>query len=79
MFYACVERFDVMGVRGNILSWDEEVKRPQHKHGKSKFHALDARNLYRGTAGTGPTRNTTGATGVTPLRPSSWPFLRHDL
>jgi hypothetical protein len=26
MLYAYVERFDVMGGRGNILDWDEEVK-----------------------------------------------------
>jgi hypothetical protein len=25
MLHACVERFDVIGVRGNILGWDEEV------------------------------------------------------
>jgi hypothetical protein len=25
MLYACVERFDVMCVRGNILGWEEEV------------------------------------------------------
>jgi hypothetical protein len=25
MFYACVERFDVMGGRGNILGWEGEV------------------------------------------------------
>jgi hypothetical protein len=25
MLHACVERFDVMGGRGNILSWDGEV------------------------------------------------------
>jgi hypothetical protein len=27
MFYACVERFDVIGVRGNILGWDGEVNK----------------------------------------------------
>jgi hypothetical protein len=27
MLHACVERFDVMGGRGNILSWDEEVNK----------------------------------------------------
>jgi hypothetical protein len=27
MFYACVERFDVMGGRGNILGWDGEVNK----------------------------------------------------
>jgi hypothetical protein len=31
MLHACVERFDVMGVRGNILGWDEEVKKRQSK------------------------------------------------
>jgi hypothetical protein len=25
MLHACVERFDVMYVRGNILGWEEEV------------------------------------------------------
>jgi hypothetical protein len=25
MLHACVERFDVMGERGNILDWDGEV------------------------------------------------------
>jgi hypothetical protein len=25
MLHACVERFDVMGGRGNILGWDGEV------------------------------------------------------
>jgi hypothetical protein len=25
MLHACVERFDVMGERGNILGWDGEV------------------------------------------------------
>jgi hypothetical protein len=28
MLHACVERFDVMGERRNILGWDGEVKRP---------------------------------------------------
>jgi hypothetical protein len=27
MLYACVERFDVMGGRGNILGWEEEVNK----------------------------------------------------
>jgi hypothetical protein len=31
MLYACVERFDVMGVRGNILGWDGEVNKAVDK------------------------------------------------
>jgi hypothetical protein len=27
MLHACVERFDVIGERGNILGWDEEVNK----------------------------------------------------
>jgi hypothetical protein len=27
MLHACVERFDVMGERGNILDWDGEVNK----------------------------------------------------
>jgi hypothetical protein len=27
MLYACVERFDVIGGRGNILDWEEEVNK----------------------------------------------------
>jgi hypothetical protein len=27
MFHACVERFDVMGRRENILGWDGEVNK----------------------------------------------------
>jgi hypothetical protein len=27
MLHACVERFDVMGGRGNILGWDREVNK----------------------------------------------------
>jgi hypothetical protein len=27
MLHACVERFDVMGGRENILGWDEEVNK----------------------------------------------------
>jgi hypothetical protein len=27
MFHACIERFDVMGGRGNILGWDGEVNK----------------------------------------------------
>jgi hypothetical protein len=27
MLHACVERFDVMSVRGNILGWDGEVNK----------------------------------------------------
>jgi hypothetical protein len=27
MLHACVERFDVMGVRENILDWDGEVNK----------------------------------------------------
>jgi hypothetical protein len=27
MFHACVGKFDVMGVRGNILGWDGEVNK----------------------------------------------------
>jgi hypothetical protein len=29
MLHVCVERFDVMGGRGNILGWDEEVNKAQ--------------------------------------------------
>jgi hypothetical protein len=29
MLHACVERFDVMGGRGNILGWDGEVSKAQ--------------------------------------------------
>jgi hypothetical protein len=29
MLHACVERFDVIGVRGNILGWDREVNKAQ--------------------------------------------------
>jgi hypothetical protein len=29
MLHACVERFDVMGGRGNILGWDREVNKAQ--------------------------------------------------
>jgi hypothetical protein len=27
MLYVCVEKFDVMGGRGNILGWDGEVNK----------------------------------------------------
>jgi hypothetical protein len=27
MLHACVERFDVMGGRGNILGWDGEMNK----------------------------------------------------
>jgi hypothetical protein len=27
MLHACVEKFDVMGERGNILGWDREVNK----------------------------------------------------
>jgi hypothetical protein len=27
MLQACIERFDVMGERGNILGWDGEVNK----------------------------------------------------
>jgi hypothetical protein len=27
MLHACVERFDVMGERGNILGWDGKVNK----------------------------------------------------
>jgi hypothetical protein len=27
MLHACVERFDMMGERGNILGWDGEVNK----------------------------------------------------
>jgi hypothetical protein len=27
MLHACIERFDVMSGRGNILGWDEEVNK----------------------------------------------------
>jgi hypothetical protein len=30
MFHACVERFDVMGERGNILGWEGKWTRPKH-------------------------------------------------
>jgi hypothetical protein len=32
MFHAYVERFDVMGGRGNILGWEEEVNKAQGNH-----------------------------------------------
>jgi hypothetical protein len=32
MFHACVERFDVMCVRGNILGWEGEVNAAQAPH-----------------------------------------------
>jgi hypothetical protein len=31
MLHACVERFDVMGGRGNILGWDGEVNKARIK------------------------------------------------
>jgi hypothetical protein len=31
MLHACVERFDVMSGRGNILSWVGEVNKAKHK------------------------------------------------
>jgi hypothetical protein len=37
MLHACVERFDVIGGRGNILGWDEEVNKAKGK--KKKMHA----------------------------------------
>jgi hypothetical protein len=36
MFHACVERFDVMGERGNILGWDGEVNKAQTKKRESQ-------------------------------------------
>jgi hypothetical protein len=37
MVHACVERFDVMGERGNILGWDEEVNK-----------AIDTESMHTG-------------------------------
>jgi hypothetical protein len=34
MLHACVERFDVMGGRGNILGWDGEVNKASDKETK---------------------------------------------
>jgi hypothetical protein len=34
MLHACVERFDVMSERGNILGWDEEVNKALNAHKK---------------------------------------------
>jgi hypothetical protein len=34
MLHACVERFDVMCVRGNILGWEEEVNAAKAKEWK---------------------------------------------
>jgi hypothetical protein len=36
MLHAYVERFDMMGERGNILGWNEEVNKDASKEGASK-------------------------------------------
>jgi hypothetical protein len=38
MFYACVERFDVIGGRGNILGCDEEVNKAPNVSGIDNLH-----------------------------------------
>jgi hypothetical protein len=40
MFHACVERFDVMGVRGNILGWDGEEQGRRFDHDLAAVTAL---------------------------------------
>jgi hypothetical protein len=46
MLHACVERFDVMGGRGNILGWDVEVNKAiiilpgRRRTDSNKFGAL---------------------------------------
>jgi hypothetical protein len=37
MLHAYVERFDVMGERGNILGWDGEVNKAQIAEGKHQI------------------------------------------
>jgi hypothetical protein len=39
MLHACVERFDVMGGRENILGWDGEVN-------KAYIHERRAQNFF---------------------------------
>jgi hypothetical protein len=45
MFHACVERFDVMGGRGNILGWDGKVKGLRYAQKECKQH--HQKNMYR--------------------------------
>jgi hypothetical protein len=37
MLHACVERFDMMGGRGNILGWDGEVNKAIYTNHKVKL------------------------------------------
>jgi hypothetical protein len=49
MLHACVERFDVMGVRRNILGWDGEVNEAQIKLTgivKEKYYCNAFRSLH---------------------------------
>jgi len=41
MLHACVERFDVMGVRGNILGWEGEVNKAMAVHPPASRRACD--------------------------------------
>jgi hypothetical protein len=43
MLHACVERFDVMGGRENILSWDGEVNKAYVGHHRLRLEQLGAR------------------------------------
>jgi hypothetical protein len=51
MLYACVERFDVIGERENILGWNEEVNKAiGHALARQDFarlNRLDAKNFAK--------------------------------
>jgi hypothetical protein len=50
MLYACVERFDVMSVRGNILGWDGEVNKAIYIYVLCFIHArLFSQNMVMNT------------------------------
>jgi hypothetical protein len=38
MLHTCIERFDVMDERGNILGWDGEVNKIIAKHSSSRAY-----------------------------------------
>jgi hypothetical protein len=54
MLHVCVERFDVMGGRGNILGWDGEVNKAilaliqpnQSERDKRSYYGCGSKGLF---------------------------------
>jgi hypothetical protein len=74
MLHACVERFDVIGVRENILSWDGEVNKAKAK----VISFIKHPTKLGGGVGSGAVTTATAALAVAPDPTIQQRFNVHD-